>query len=138
MPAAAAPVSEADRFESLDLLRGFAVLGILVVNIQLFAMPFAAFVNPTALGETSSRDFLIWSAVHLLADQKFMTIFAMLFGTVDRAGQLLVMLAVWIVLLIVAPVWLARFRYGPLEWLWRRLTYGRAEPIRRGTVAVAV
>lgn len=27
--------------------------------------------------------------------------------------------------------WLARFRFGPVEWLWRSLTYGRAQPMRR-------
>ncbi|WP_420829747.1 DUF418 domain-containing protein [Polyangium aurulentum] len=26
--------------------------------------------------------------------------------------------------------WLARFRYGPVEWLWRSLTYGKAQPMR--------
>jgi uncharacterized protein len=26
--------------------------------------------------------------------------------------------------------WLARFRYGPMEWLWRSLTYGRLQPMR--------
>lgn len=82
---AVTPVSESDRHQTLDLLRGFAVLGILAMNIQLFAMPFAAYANPTALGEPSSRDLLIWSVMHLFADQKFMTIFAMLFG----AGVLL-------------------------------------------------
>jgi len=28
----------------------------------------------------------------------------------------------------VSYIWLARFRYGPLEWVWRSLTYGRVEP----------
>jgi uncharacterized protein len=27
-------------------------------------------------------------------------------------------------------VWLSRFRFGPAEWLWRSLTYGRAQPMR--------
>jgi uncharacterized protein len=79
------PVQEAERLEALDVLRGFAVLGILVINIQLFAMPFAASVNPTALGPPSDIDFTIWTLSHLFADLKFMSIFAMLFG----AGVLL-------------------------------------------------
>jgi uncharacterized protein len=28
-------------------------------------------------------------------------------------------------------VWLARFRFGPAEWAWRSLTYGRLQPMRR-------
>ena len=47
-----------------------------------------------------------------------------------------IVLAIWAVLLAVAPAWLARFRYGPLEWLWRTLTYARVEPIARGAVSV--
>ena len=31
--------------------------------------------------------------------------------------------------------WLHRFRFGPLEWLWRTITYGRAQPMRRRRVA---
>jgi uncharacterized protein len=80
-----AQVTESARFQALDVLRGFAVLGILLINIQLFAMPSAAHDNPTALGEPSTLDFVIWSTSHLLAEQKFMTIFALLFG----AGVLL-------------------------------------------------
>jgi uncharacterized protein len=34
--------------------------------------------------------------------------------------------AVWVLQLIWSPLWLARFQMGPLEWLWRRLSYGRA------------
>jgi len=32
----------------------------------------------------------------------------------------------------VSGAWLARYRFGPLEWLWRMLTYARLQPIRRG------
>jgi uncharacterized protein len=33
--------------------------------------------------------------------------------------------------------WLARYRFGPCEWVWRSLTYGRAQPMRRMVVAEA-
>ncbi|GMU09367.1 DUF418 domain-containing protein [Corallococcus caeni] len=33
--------------------------------------------------------------------------------------------------------WLARFRFGPVEWLWRSLTYGRAQPMRRAPASAA-
>ena len=80
-----APIQESERFQALDVLRGVAVLGILLINIQLFAMPAGASYNPAALGEPSTLDFVIWSTNHLLADQKFMTMFSLLFG----AGVLL-------------------------------------------------
>ena len=74
------PVAVAERYESIDFLRGCAVLGILVMNIQSFAMPFAAYFNPTALGDRGALDFAIWMGSHLFFDQKFMTIFSLLFG----------------------------------------------------------
>jgi uncharacterized protein len=54
-----------------------------------------------------------------------------LYMHVSRPGQLGVTLGVWIALLIVAPLWLQRFNFGPLEWLWRTLTYGERQPFRR-------
>ena len=39
------------RIVSLDVLRGFAVLGILIMNIQTFSMIGAAYINPTAFGD---------------------------------------------------------------------------------------
>ena len=76
----AAPVAEAGRIDALDVLRGVAVLGILVMNIQAFAMPEAAYFNPTAYGNLEGANLNVWVAGRLLADQKFMTIFSMLFG----------------------------------------------------------
>lgn len=76
----AAPVTESERISSLDTLRGFALLGILVMNIQSFAMPFSAYFNPTAYGDLTGANYVVWLASHLLFDQKFMTIFSMLFG----------------------------------------------------------
>jgi len=78
---AAAPVVQSERIDSLDVLRGFALLGILVMNIMSFAMPFSAYFNPTAWGDMSGANYWVWFFSHLLFDQKFMTIFSMLFGT---------------------------------------------------------
>ena len=74
------PVAETARIDSIDVLRGFALLGILVMNVQLFAMPEAAYYNPTAYGDLQGANLYVWLGGRLLADQKFMTIFSMLFG----------------------------------------------------------
>jgi uncharacterized protein len=42
-----------------------------------------------------------------------------------------VVLAIWVVQLVISPLWLRYFLYGPLEWLWRSLTYWRIQPFRR-------
>jgi uncharacterized protein len=79
------PVSQSDRILSIDLLRGVAVLGILIMNIQHFSMPQAAYINPTAYGDLTGLNRWVWILSHILAREKFMSIFSMLFG----AGVLL-------------------------------------------------
>jgi len=74
------PVGEKQRIVSIDVLRGFAVLGILPVNIQTFSMISVARLNPTTYGSLTGASYWIWLLCHLLADEKFMTIFSMLFG----------------------------------------------------------
>jgi uncharacterized protein len=54
-----------------------------------------------------------------------------LYGELHRGGLLLVVLAAWALMLLWSKPWLARYRYGPLEWLWRCLTYGRWFTLRR-------
>ena len=68
------------RINTLDVLRGLAVLGILVMNIQSFAMPAAAYLNPSAYGSLDGINGAVWVVSHLLTDQKMMALFSMLFG----------------------------------------------------------
>ena len=74
------PTSQQERIEVLDVLRGFALLGILTMNIGSFSMPSAAYMDPTAWGEFSGLNLGLWVTTHLFADLKFMAIFSMLFG----------------------------------------------------------
>src|SRR6185369_11943209 len=68
------------RIRSLDVLRGVGVLGMLVVHIQLFAFPSLARWNPTAYGDLGGLNWWVWLATSVLADGKFISIFAMLLG----------------------------------------------------------
>lgn len=74
------PVSESQRIVSLDVLRGFAVLGILVMNIGSFSMTSATYFDPTAYGDLTGANGWVYRITHLLGDLKFMAIFSMLFG----------------------------------------------------------
>jgi uncharacterized protein len=58
-----------------------------------------------------------------------------LWGEVDRSTLWAIVLGVWALQLIWSPLWLSRFEMGPLEWLWRRLSY--AKPVRIGKTAPA-
>ena len=51
--------------------------------------------------------------------------------TVNRAGVLLFVLAVWALQMWWSQTWLNRYRFGPAEWLWRVATYRRRQPLRR-------
>tara|TARA_B100001113_G_scaffold73162_1_gene56747 strand:+ start:100 stop:1275 length:1176 start_codon:yes stop_codon:yes gene_type:complete len=45
------------------------------------------------------------------------------FGTFDRLQQFLVVISVWVLILILSPLVLKKYKFGPLEWMWRKLTY---------------
>ena len=74
------PVLPSERILSLDVLRGFAILGILFMNIQSFSMIEAAYINPTAYGDLTGINKWVWIISHIFTDQKFMTLFSLLFG----------------------------------------------------------
>ncbi len=54
-----------------------------------------------------------------------------LFGELNRPQLYLVMALSWVLMLAWSKPWLEHYRYGPLEWLWRCLTYGRRFPLKR-------
>jgi uncharacterized protein len=53
-----------------------------------------------------------------------------LFGTLHRPLLYAIVLAIWALQLMISPLWLEFFRFGPAEWLWRSLTYWRLQPLR--------
>jgi len=80
-PVVPAPVAESSRIEAIDVLRGFALLGILVMNIRSFAYIAASYQNPTIIpGLIDGADGAWWFAAYVLYDLKMMALFSMLFG----------------------------------------------------------
>ena len=69
-----------DRILTLDIVRGVAVMGILVMNIVAFAMPFPAYANPAAYGGDSGLDMASWAFNFLVFDGKMRGLFSILFG----------------------------------------------------------
>ncbi|HSX54649.1 MAG TPA: DUF418 domain-containing protein [Sphingomonas sp.] len=59
------------------------------------------------------------------------------YGELSRAEVYLVVLAVWAAMLLWSKPWLERFAYGPLEWLWRSLARGGAQPMAGGALVRA-
>jgi len=75
----AGPLRRDDRIEAIDVLRGLALLGIIVVNASIFGLPLAALISGVVLGE-SAGDRIAGTVVTVLAEQKFISIFSLLFG----------------------------------------------------------
>jgi uncharacterized protein len=52
-----------------------------------------------------------------------------LIGKVNYTQMAVTVAVVWLAILVWSPLWLALFRFGPFEWLWRSLTYWRLQPL---------
>ena len=82
-----APVGAGERLETLDVVRGFALLGILLMNIVAMGLPMGAYFNPAALGPPSDSDLRTWFVINTFFEGSMRTLFSMLFG----AGFLLLL-----------------------------------------------
>ena len=70
-----------DRIESLDVLRGFALLGILLVNIVAFGLVSSAFLDPGIyLTPIGGIDYIVWAFIELSSEGAMRTLFSVLFG----------------------------------------------------------
>jgi uncharacterized protein len=68
------------RHQSLDALRGIAVMAILLMNIISFALPEEAYGNPRAAGGMSLADLWTWAVMFVVVDGKMRGLFSLLFG----------------------------------------------------------
>ncbi|SFO98147.1 DUF418 domain-containing protein [Qipengyuania nanhaisediminis] len=109
--------------------RLFMVLG-LVILLAIHAPTAGGWLSDriTAAGRAAFTNYLGTSIVMLFV---FGNWGLDLFGRFGRTELYLVVLASWFVMLLWSKPWLDRFRFGPFEWAWRCLTYGRVFPIRR-------
>lgn len=82
----------------------------------------------TAVGRTAFSNYLLQT---LLATSIFYGHGLGLFASVSRAEAVLVVGLIWVVQISLSVLWLQRFRFGPVEWIWRALTYGERPPLRR-------
>ena len=103
LPTDSGPIRDTARITSLDLLRGVAVLGILLMNAVHFRFDSAPYFNLSAGGSESWLDWTVGIFGEIFVDQKFMGIFSLLFGAgmvlfIDRAsrkGRRAVLLNLW-------------------------------------------
>jgi uncharacterized protein len=81
-PAAAniGPVPETARIDAIDAVRGFALLGIFLVNIHSFGEPFGEYSRPSPGPSASVAETIAFYAVKVFCEGKFYPLFSMLFG----------------------------------------------------------
>lgn len=107
-------------FMTLPITLGYASLAILLIRSQAISRA----LTPLArLGQMAFTNYLTQSII-------MTTIFwggrgLGLFGQLDRIQLWGCVIAIWALQLVWSPLWLSRFRMGPLEWVWRRLSYGK-------------
>lgn len=82
----------ANRVIALDALRGVAIIGIVGMNVLAFALPGPAYYNPMSYGAVGPADYWVWLASFVFIEDKFRTLFAMLFGAgclilIEKGGE---------------------------------------------------
>jgi uncharacterized protein len=91
---------------------------------------------PGALGAVGRTAFSNYIATSLLCQFVFTWGPWHLYGTLDYYQQIYVVAGVWTLNIVVSTLWLRSFAYGPLEWMWRSLTYWQVQPFRlKGALA---
>ncbi|MBW6523218.1 DUF418 domain-containing protein [Sphingomonas sp. RHCKR47] len=85
----------------------------------------------TRIGAAGRMAFSNYLGTTLLMDLVFAGWGLGLFGVIGRTWLYAIVPLVWAIMLVWSPAWLARYRYGPLEWLWRSVVRGRPAALRR-------
>jgi uncharacterized protein len=124
------PASLVRTFMTYDLGRIPMTLGHLGVIGLLCRTPWFAGIARlfAASGQMALTNYLSQSLLCLFI---FTGAGLALYGELSRHELYYVVVAIWILQLAWSPLWLRHFRYGPAEWIWRSLTYGRWQPLRR-------
>ncbi len=102
-------------------------LGLVALIVKLGTLP-SVRTRLAPVGRMALTNYLMHSAIALVV---FSGAGFGLVGQLSRWQLVLVVLAIWTLQLIVSPWWLQRYRFGPLEWLWRALTYWQLPALRR-------
>ena len=100
-------------------------LGALMLFLRSGILPFVR-RSMAAVGRMALTNYLTHSVVALV-------IFVLLgwWGALERHQLYYIVAAVWAVQFVLSPIWLKHYHFGPVEWLWRYLTYGKKPEFAR-------
>lgn len=80
-----------------------------------------------AVGQMALSNYILQS---ILAAFLFTGYGLKMYGRLERYQLYFVVAAIWVINMVVSRIWLRHFRFGPLEWAWRSLTYWKRQPMR--------
>ncbi|MFZ1330164.1 MAG: DUF418 domain-containing protein, partial [Chitinophagaceae bacterium] len=117
-------------FEFYEISRTFRALGIFGLIMLLYKSGwfkwFFALMRP--VGQMAFTNYLMQS---LLVGLFFYGVGLGNFGKLERHEIYYVVAATWALQIIWSHIWLRYFRFGPLEWAWRSLTYWKKQPMKK-------
>lgn len=124
-------------FEYYEISRTVRAIGIFGLIMLLYKSGwfnwFFALMRP--VGQMAFTNYLMQS---LLVGLFFYGVGFGYFGKLQRYEIYYVVAATWALQITWSHIWLRYFRFGPLEWAWRSLTYWKKQPIRKSTTREVV
>jgi uncharacterized protein len=106
------------------LSAGYLGLVVCALNKQIWKKFFAAF---SPMGQMALTNYLMHSVI---LTSIFYGYAGGQYGEISRAPQMLIVIAIIVTQIILSKWWLNRYRFGPMEWLWRSLTYKQMQPMK--------
>ena len=129
---------ETEPISWIGLIYPFQRILLVMAHVSLFVLVYKSgrarglFARLEAVGQMAFTNYIMHSVICSLF---FFGYGLNYYGELQYYQLFFVVGAIWILQLIVSPLWLRFFRFGPLEWLWRCLTYWKIQPIRRQAIA---
>lgn len=110
--------------------RFFVAMGHVGLIMLFCKSPFFGWLKTAlaAVGKMALTNYLMHSVICMLI---FTGVGFGLFGQLERFQLLYVVFAIWVVQLILSPIWLKYFQFGPMEWVWRSLSYQQKPSFRK-------
>lgn len=123
-------ISQLDGFLTYDVGRMATALGhlCLIVLFTRTGLWLGLQRRLAAVGQMALTNYLTHSVICAII---FTGAGFAMFGQWERYELYYIVAAIWVVQLWFSVWWLERYRYGPLEWVWRSLTYNQRQPLRR-------
>jgi uncharacterized protein len=118
------------KFEMYELSRMLRSIGLFGFIMLLYKLGWfnGLFKLMQPVGQMAFTNYLMQS---LMSNLFFLGIGFGMMGKLQRYEIYYVVFAIWIIEIIWSHIWLRFFRFGPLEWCWRSLTYWKLQPIKK-------